>query len=266
MEYLNYKNTKINYEVYGKRENPAVLLLHGYLESLKIWEHFVPLLSDQYFVVAMDIPGHGKSGIFSIVHRMDDLAEAAFHVLQNIGVTRAHVIGHSMGGYVALAFRESHYSVMRSCVLFHSTCLSDTPEKRMNRTREIELVREGKKDLIVKVNIPRAFADDNLEDLSGKVKWAQEIAMENADEGIISLLNGMKERPDRSALLKDDIIPYLLIAGKKDNYIPFEAARCIPNLGSNISFSVLENSGHMGFVEEPDRSAQILKEFFRKSN
>lgn len=262
MAFIEFRHTKIHYEVYGKEENPAVLLLHGYLESLKIWEPFIPLLANDYFVIAIDIPGHGKSGIFSRVHRMDDMAEAAFHIIQSLGVGKVHIVGHSMGGYVALAFRELHYRVMRSFTLFHSTSFSDTPEKRMNRIREIELIKDGKKNLIVKTNIPKAFANDNLERLKSQVNTAMQIAMDTEDEGIISILNGMKERPDRSPLLKDDVIPYLLIAGEKDNYIPIEAARSIPSLGPNIEFVVLNNSGHMGFIEEPEKSAEILREFW----
>ncbi|MGC9343902.1 MAG: alpha/beta fold hydrolase, partial [Bacteroidales bacterium] len=163
MDFLEYKHIKIRFDVKGDMENPAVLLIHGYLESLEIWENFVPLLEEDYYVVSLDLPGHGESGILNSVHRMDDMAEAAQYVLEQLAVKEAHVVGHSMGGYVALAFRETFHLHINSCVLFHSTCYPDTPEKRENRNREIKLLKDGRKDLIINTNIPKAFADNNLE-------------------------------------------------------------------------------------------------------
>jgi pimeloyl-ACP methyl ester carboxylesterase len=255
-------SAEIRYKTYGNSENPAVLLLHGYLEALEIWDNFAPILAKNYFVITMDIPGHGKSGIYSSVHRMDDLAEAAFQLVNELGIKRIHVVGHSMGGYVALAFRENYHDFTISCILFHSTCYPDTDEKKENRDREIRLLREGRKELIVNTNIPRAFADDNLEKLKDEVERAKEIAIASNDEGVIALLRGMKERPDRCMLLRDDKVPLLVIAGRKDNYIPFDVADGIKHLGKNVEISVLENSGHMGFIEEKNRSFEILDHFF----
>jgi pimeloyl-ACP methyl ester carboxylesterase len=264
MKYFEYRNIKIRYEVQGSMDNPAVVLLHGYLESLEIWENFVPLLAGEYFVISLDLPGHGKSGILNSVHRMDDLAEVTQFVMDKLGVKKAHIVGHSMGGYVALAFRETFHHNILSCVLFHSSCYPDTPEKRENRNREINLLKEGRKELIVNTNIPKAFADDNLEKLSPEIERAKRIALSSDEKGIIALLNGMKERPNRCVLLKDDKVPVLLIAGKKDNYIPFEIAERIPGLGNNVELAILENSGHMGFIEEKERAAEVLHGFFQK--
>ncbi len=266
MNTIAYKNTEIRYKTFGKPEKPAVLLLHGYLESLEIWEDFAPLLQDDFYLISMDLPGHGKSGVFSSVHRMDDLAESAQFLMDQMGINMVHVVGHSMGGYAALAFRECSHHCTISCVLFHSTCYPDSDQKRENRNREIQLLKEGKKDLIVNNNITKAFADDNLEKFSREIERAKAIAMESDDTGLIAVLNGMRERPDRCLLLKDDKVPLLVIAGKKDNYIPLEVAEGIPKLGTNVELKVLEHSGHMGFIEEKEKSAAILKEFFSRHN
>ena len=118
--------------------------------------------------------------------------------------------------------------------------------------------------MLVTNNIAQAFADDNLEKFRREIERAKEIAMEFDENGLIAVLNGMKERPDRCLLLKDDKVPLLVIAGKKDNYIPFEVAKTIPELGTNVELAVLENSGHMGFIEEKDKSVTILKEFISR--
>lgn len=260
-----YKGRKIHFFTKGEPGKPAVLLLHGYLESGLIWNDFTENLSDEYFLICPDLPGHGQSELYNGVHRMDELAEAMNSVVESLEIKKFHLIGHSMGGYVALAYRENYQDKLLSCVLFHSTCFADTPEKKVNRDREIKLILEGKKELIVNTNIPKAFADDNLEIMADKVEYAKKIALGNPDNGIISLLKGMRSRPERCTLFLDEKVPLLLIAGKKDNYIPFELMEKINNLGTNIELKVLENSGHMGFMEEPGKSAEILSTFFQKS-
>jgi pimeloyl-ACP methyl ester carboxylesterase len=265
-EKLRYKNSELAYQTYGNPNNSPVLLLHGYLESGEIWKPLADLLSEDFYVICPDIPGHGDSGVISRVHRMDDMAEAMAALLDSLDIKKVHLAGHSMGGYVVMAFREVFHQYLCSFVLFHSTCFADTPEKVENRNREIELVKNGKKEALINVNIPRGFASDNLERLKDQLEWAKEIASRTEGEGIISLLNGMKGRPDRCELLKDDIVPMMLIAGMKDNYIPFEAMQKIKKLGANVHLETLENSGHMGFIEETEKSAGILKSFFLHPN
>ena len=163
IESTKYKNVDVFYKSYGERKNHAVVLLHGYLENMEIWSGFANKLAEDFYVITPDIPGHGKSGIFSATHRMDDLAESILAVIDQLKIDKIHLVGHSMGGYVTMAFRENHQERLHSYTLFHSTCFSDNPEKKKNRAREIEMINEGKKELIVNTNIPKGFANDNLE-------------------------------------------------------------------------------------------------------
>ena len=266
MKTLAHRNTQLRYELHGDPGKPAVVLLHGYLESLDIWKNFIPLLKDDFHILCIDIPGHGKSGTMSTTHTMEELAEALRDIILSREIRKVHLAGHSMGGYVALAFADLYEEYVNSCVLFHSSCFADTEEKKANRNREIDLVREGKKNVLVNTNIPMAFADDNLEEFSEELERAKSIAADTDEDGIIANLNGMKSRPDRCHLFNRGNIPYLLIAGKKDNYIPFDAARKMADSGKHIELAVLENSGHMGFIEEREKASGILREFFEKNS
>jgi pimeloyl-ACP methyl ester carboxylesterase len=189
---------------------------------------------------------------------MDDMAETVLAVSNHLKISRFHLVGHSMGGYVTLAFRETYQHRLISYVLFHSSCVADTDEKRKNRDREIDLVKDGKKHLIINTNIPKTFAEDNLNKFPEEVERVKKIASQTTDEGIIACLSGMKERPDRCSLLLDDIIPLLLILGKKDNIIPFDDAKKLVQSGSNVELAVLSNSGHMGFIEEREEAVNIM--------
>lgn len=258
-----YREVPVVYEIYGNKQKDAIVLLHGYLESHMVWQGFAGELSKNYFVVSIDLPGHGLSGTYSRVHCMDEMAEAVLTVLDKLKLQKVHLIGHSMGGYVALAFRENYQHRLYSFTLFHSTCLADDDEKRAKRDDDIKMVSEGNKQFLVERHVPMTFAVENQEQFSDDILRIKEIAMKTPDQGIIAVLCGMKRRPDRCILLRDELIPFLIIAGGKDNFIPLELSQRIASMGSNLKLEVLENSGHMGFIEESERSLQILDDFFR---
>lgn len=259
-----FKGVKVSYTDIGS--GPCIVLLHGYLETAEIWEDFAPLLSNSLRVISVDLPGHGCSGNWGNEHSMSDLAVSIKEILDAKDIHRIILVGHSMGGYVAMAFAALYSERLAGYVLFHSSCFADTDEKRTNRDREISLVLCGRKRQIISLNIPKAFAGDNVERLKEKVIRAQEIAYQNDDRGIIALLNGMKNRSDLSSTLSDSTIPLLLIGGMKDNYIPLSVFDKLGEMAPHASKLKLAESGHMGFVEEPVPSAEALIEFALKTS
>lgn len=260
-----FRNKELIYNTSGKAENTAVVFLHGYLENSSIWTDFIKLLEQDYYIICPDIPGHGESEHFAECHDMDTLAEAIDLIVREEKLSKFHLTGHSMGGYLALAYLHAFEKKLYSCTLFHSTIYADTEEKKNNRDREIQLIREGKKELIINSNIPKAFADDNLNTFSKLIEQAKETGLSNQNQGIISLLEGMKSRPERSRVIKNSKVPILVIGGEKDNYIPIDVLKNMVNSGTNIELSVLKNSGHMGFMEEKQTSANILTNFFKRT-
>jgi len=259
---VNFRNTSIRYKVEGA--GTEVVLLHGYLESLDIWHKFSGELRKKFRVVSIDLPGHGQSGIIADVHTMEIMAEAVNAVLDELNISKCILTGHSMGGYVTMAFADLFYDRLYGYSLFHSTPFADTEEKKQNRSREIELVNQGKKELIFNINIPKAFANDNIDKLKSEVEWAVQIARNTADKGIKAVLEGMKQRHDRSEILGNSSVPVLLILGKKDNYISFDAVMNKIKLNEKGEIFILENSGHMGFIEEMEESLIALTSFVMK--
>lgn len=247
---IDYQGIPVRYTIKGK--GPALLFLHGYLESLEIWGGFTDRFSGTHTVICMDTPGHGRSGIIGPVHEMSDMARVAGAVLDAEEISEAVIFGHSMGGYITLEFAKIFPGKTRGYCLFHSTCFADNEEKKKNRDREISLVMCGKKMQIIHTNIPKAFADQNIERLNAETKRAKTIASGCPDEGIIALLQGMKRRADHSALLAKNDPPALVVYGKLDNYIGEPVFKKMTALSPSASFLVLEKSGHLGFIEEPD--------------
>jgi pimeloyl-ACP methyl ester carboxylesterase len=255
---IKFKGVKVAYSDRG--EGPCVVLLHGYLESREIWNGFSQLIHQKYRVIIPDLPGHGKSGNWGELHSMDDLAGAVKAVMDAEGLDKVFLIGHSMGGYAVMAFAELFPESLLGYSLFHSTCFADNQEKKANRDREISLVLCGKKRQIVLVNIPKAFSSDNVDLLPEEVERARRIALNTSDKGIIALLQGMKARPDRSEVLQKQKLPLLLVGGMKDNYIPVQVFERLVALAPHARVLRLEESGHMGFIEEPEKVVRALDE------
>ncbi len=256
---LAYRGTEVYYRDQGK--GACLVLLHGYLETGEIWKDFATSLAVNFRVISMDLPGHGRSGRWGKTHSMEDLAGSVKAVCEAEGVDRIGLVGHSMGGYVTMAFAELYPDLLWGYSLFHSTCFADTDEKRVNRDREISLVRCGKKLQIVNVSIPKAFADDNTERLKKEVSFARDIALQCPDQGIVAILSGMKTRPDRTHVLSNPALPLLLIGGIKDNYISVEVFEKLGQLAPHAMAVRLKESGHMGFLEEPETAARAIRTF-----
>lgn len=259
ISFLTISDKKIRISDQGKGD--VVVLLHGYLESLDIWSDFAEELSKSFRVISIDIPGHGESEVIDPNQSMIVIANTLRNILVELKVSSCFMVGHSMGGYVSLMFQKLYPEMLWASSLFHSHPFADSEETKKKRLREIKLVEEGKKELIAKVNIPNAFADDNLINFNTEIEKSIEIAYKTPNDGIIANLHAMMNRPDFSELISDSEIPFLLVAGKKDNYIDFENLIPKINLPKKGILSTLENSGHMGFIEEKEKSLEIIKQF-----
>ncbi len=254
-----FHNSSVHFDDLGSGK--VIVLLHGYLETMDIWGEFAKDLAKTYRVITIDIPGHGKSGKINDVHDMDLMADAVNTVLTFLRIEKCFVVGHSMGGYVTLAFMSKYRYKLYGISLFHSTPFADSDEKKANRDREIALIKDGKKDRLFNTNIPNGFATDNLEKFAAEVTKAKAIGAQNNEEGIIALLEGMKVRADRQNLLKETGLPVLFILGKKDNYIPYDLMHSVAQRTATGEILTLENSGHMGFIEEPEVCLKTLSSF-----
>ncbi|WP_171597327.1 alpha/beta fold hydrolase [Marinifilum caeruleilacunae] len=256
-QYLELENYRLRYRDLGKGN--TVVLLHGYLESIETFETFANDLSRLARVITVDLPGHGDSELKCDSCSIDQMAEAVNHLAEHLKLKKINIIGHSMGGYVALAFADLFGEKLESFCLFHSTPNPDTDEKRNNRKKEIELVKSGKKELICKTSIPNTFSNNNLKKYAHEIERITKIACNTPDKGIIAALEAMMNRPDRNHVVKALDMPKVSIMGKMDNFIPLQVAGQIAK-ENNLTPFVLQTSGHMGFIEQRQ---ECLREVFR---
>jgi pimeloyl-ACP methyl ester carboxylesterase len=257
--YIRYKKGKLHYYDTGKGK--TIVLIHGYLESAKIWSGLAEKLAKKFRILSVDLPGHGLSDVYSEIHTMEFMATAVKELLDTLGIIKACLIGHSLGGYVTLAFLELFPDHLSGYCLFHSQPFPDPPEALEKRMREIAIVIAGKKDLMYPDNVTRMFAPSNLEKFSEALQRSKDIASQIPGEGIIAVLNGMMIRPSRLSVMEEGSVSCLWILGLMDNYIPCDIIQTKVNLPSNARIVVLKKSGHLGFVEEEDLSAKVIRDF-----
>jgi pimeloyl-ACP methyl ester carboxylesterase len=256
---FRFENIKVTYSDTGKGH--TIILLHGYLITKEVWQPVGEIISREFRVLAVDLPGHGGSGVAGEIHTMEFLAEAARAAINDAGAERVLLAGHSMGGYAALAFAEKYPEMLSGYVLFHSHPWADAPETVEKRKREIDIVRAGKKDIMYPQNISMMFAERNLDPLAEQVEKLKSYAARNPAEGIIAMLYGMIARPCRVSVVENGRRPLLWVLGRHDRYFSPEKALRDIKLPDNGEVVILENSGHLGFIEETERSAELLTGF-----
>lgn len=257
--YIHCQGGKLYYTDSG--EGDTIVLIHGYLESSASWNGFAEKLAKRFRVISVDLPGHGQSPIFGECHTMDFLALLIRDLLDNLNIRKVFLTGHSLGGYISLAFLEHYPDRLTGYSLFHSHPFADTPEVIKKREREIIVVKAGKKFLIYPENVSRMFAEVNLVKFREALQRSKDIASRLSDEGIIGVLNGMISRPSRLSVMEAGKVPCLWILGKYDNYISCERVKEKVRLPANARLQILENTGHLGFIEEEERTLKLLSDF-----
>ncbi len=258
MAEVKFQGGFINYSEKG--EGNAVVFLHGFLESKEIWDDYSEILSKEYKVICIDLPGFGETKIFREIHSMKFMAEAVKTVLVNLDIKECLMVGHSMGGYVTLEFLKLFPEYLKGIVMFHSHAADDNKKAKVNRDRMIKIVEEDRKGFITQF-ISDLFAPENTEKHKKQIKQLIEKSNQTKNEGIIAALKGMKERTDKLDLLSETEIPVKYILGKKDSRIPLERAIKQIVLPVHSEVMILGDVGHMGFIEAREKTLKALKYF-----
>lgn len=259
MNTIHYKNIKIAFSNTGKGK--AVVLLHGFLENSTMWDFYINDFSKNHQIITIDLLGHGQTENLSYMHTMEDMADAVHAVLSHLNITEAVFVGHSMGGYVSLAFAELYPEMIKGIVLLNSTSKEDSQERKLNRMRAVKAVKQNA-SVFVGMSIANLFSEENREKLSNEIEAVKEEALKTPLQGIISALEGMKARKDREFILHQATFPILLILGKKDPVLNYEDN--ISQIEGTKTELITLPDGHMSHIENRDVLGSILMNFFGK--
>ena len=256
-EYISYKNIQIAFTAEGKGK--TIVLLHGFLESSTIWKNVVSAFKETHQIIAIDLLGHGKTEKLGYIHSMETMAETVHAVLSELKIEKASIIGHSMGGYVALAFAEKFPQQLEKLVLLNSSTVADSEERKENRDRAKRLVKQNKQAFI-SMAIKNLFTDENRNALRTEINALVEEAVQLPEEYIIASVEGLKNRKDRTEILQQYSGEKIIIAGKNDPVVPFKEIEAIAEK-TNSTFISFED-GHMSYLENEEELLKVLNELF----
>ncbi|MEO8774435.1 MAG: alpha/beta hydrolase [Gelidibacter sp.] len=256
---LEYKDIPVFYTDRG--HGKAVVLLHGFLETASMWSNLVAEIESDHRVITIDLLGHGQSGCLGYIHTMEMMAEAVMSVLNHLEIKKSTFIGHSMGGYVALAIAEAFPGSVHGLCMMNSTPFADSQERQINRDRAIKAVKYNHKNFI-RMSIVNLFCEDNRLRFVEEIEFIKLEAMNLPVQGIVAALEGMKVRKDRSVVLKKNDAPKIVLLGKKDPVLEYDSlVSQLTELGvESIGYS----GGHMSHIENKEELTYNIKRFIEK--
>ena len=263
---FQFQNKSISYWVEG--QGKPLMLVHGFAEDHRVWEYQVEHLRNYFQLILPDLPGSGESELLEQTS-MDSMAEVLLAIAIQEGVDVFSMIGHSMGGYITLAFAEKNQERLNAFSLFHSTAYPDTGEKKQIRLKAIEFIRKNGVEEFLKTSTPALFAKKN----SSHAKMGREDMIKKViddykefdPQSLIAYYEAMMQRPDRTAVLKTFTKPILFLLGKEDTAVPYEQGVEQSKLPRKVEMHTLQQSGHMGMWEEWEKSNRTLEVFFKNN-
>lgn len=259
MDKVTVNGTTIAYEQQGQGE--TVVLLHGFCGSSGYWEKVQPLLAEPYRVIAPDLRGHGATSAPMGAYTIDQMADDVAGLMEALGVSKYTLLGHSMGGYVALSMAQRYAPRLNAFGLIHSTGYPDSEEAKAKRLEAVSLIRSQGITRFVDGLVPGLFSPDNAAKLRAEVDRAKEIGYKTPPQGATGAALAMRERPDRREVMEAARLPLLLVAGENDAVVPM--ARLFTTEGPHVTKAVIKGAGHMSMYEAPGQLTAVIADFLR---
>ena len=263
MPHIIFQNKKIFYRAEGKGK--VVLLLHGFAEDGNIWNPQFDLLKKDHFVIVPDLPGSGQSEMLEGACTLNDYAEVVKAIAdEELGKNEKStfsLIGHSMGGYITLAYAEKYPERLDSFGLFHSSAFADDEQKKDTRRKAIEFIKSNGAEAFLKTATPNLFSENTRIEKPELVDKLLSVAIHVSPAALIQYYEAMILRPDRTSVLKTFAKPVLFMIGAHDTAIPLQASLQQCYLPPVSSVHILNNSGHVGMWEEEEKANEYLSAF-----
>lgn len=247
--------------IYSKQigKGDVVVFIHGFCETHEIWENIQPQISDSYRTIAIDLPGFGHSDLANRSITIEESAQHVYDHLKHLDINECIIIGHSLGGYVALAIAEEHPEFIGGIVLFHSTAYSDPEEKRLNREKSMAFIDKYGVAPFTDAFIPTLFANNEHVAIPGLLLKAAKTPKAT----VLKYTEAMKNRKDRTDTLRSFEKPMLIIAGTDDIAVPFVDNELQSKLNNKCKLLKLEGVGHMGMYEQPETCLIAIDKFLK---
>lgn len=257
---LTHEGRQLHYRDEGRENHKTLVLLHGFMQNLDVWSPLVLKLMHEMRVITVDLPGHGYSQCYSDIHTMDFMARCVKTVLEYAGVEQCVIMGHSMGGYVALSFAEQYPYSLRGLGLLHSHALADDEEKKRQRLETCDEIRHNRSGYVMNF-IPSLFDPSKRAELAQEIKDLKDQCLETSEQSLIAAQQGMMRRPHHIRTLQRLQVPCMFIYGKNDTRLPIEVAVSQAMVPHHSEIMILDNVCHMAHLEAHDYVAKYIHDF-----
>ncbi len=255
---LKSNGRTIQYDICGK--GLPLVLIHGFAEDNTLWNIQKTYLKEKYLVLSIDLPGFGGSDpLIKNEAELSDFVSSIKAVLLNEHIDTCVMLGHSMGGYVTLAYLNAFPGDLLGIGLIHSTAGADSQKRMTLRKKSILFIEEHGSLAFLKTSIPGLFHEPYR--YEKEVHSLIEKCANIQGDILIQYYRAIMKRPDYTELLKQMKIPLLLIAGKNDCIIPLKNLLCQSHLSNITQFHILKESAHIGMKEEPKKINQAIDDF-----
>lgn len=244
----------------------AILLLHGYLETLYVWEDFISLFPQNYRFISIDLPGHGLTGTHPENNSMEFCADTIKAALDRCGVSECYVAGHSLGGYISFEFVKRYPEVVKGLIMINTNTYADSEDVAASRDKEIKFILSGRHLTLASLAIPNMFKKENLRRMDDKIQEIIEIAETHDPEGIAASVRGMASRVDHTDYIASLNTPVIAFFGDSDHFFPLEQIEAQKLALPNVESYIVPNSGHDSYLEEPEFVANKIQEFITKES
>ncbi len=246
-----------------------VVLLHGFGEDSHIWDQQIDFLKPHCFLIVPDIPGTGKSSLLSCETSdditIDDYADCIHALLQHEAITQCTMLGHSMGGYITLAFAEKYPGMLSAFGLINSTAYADNEEKKITRAKAIDTIEKYGAFPFIKTTIPNLFASRFKEMQPEKLEELIEAGRQFTKEALQQYYRAMINRPDRTHVLKSNPLPVLFVTATEDGPAPMNDVLQQTHLPNKSYIHVLQNVGHISMWEAAGELNNYMLAFINRN-
>ena len=250
---FNFKNTPINYDTIGK--GSVMVLLHGFLESSKMWDSLLSELAKNRQIITIDLPGLGESGVIAETHSMELMAEVVDAILEHLKISSATFIGHSMGGYVTMAYAEMYPDKVEKIVLLNSTPIADSEERKETRDRALKII-DRSPQAYISMAIVNWAGETSREKFSKEIEISKNLAFTFPVEGIKAAVKGMRDRKDRTEVLKAFPREKYMFLAEDDPIIPVQVNLELAKV-CGVKTKVVKG-GHLSVIENLPAVRELL--------
>ncbi len=256
---FEFDGSTLHYLDTGKGD--TIVLLHGFGEDSQVWNRQIAVLSKNYRLIVPDLPGSGNSTMLSTPDTIEAYASAINALLQHLSINQTIMLGHSMGGYITLAYAEAYPEKLLGWGLIHSTAFADSEEKKINRQRGIELMQQYGAFSFLRNTIPNLFAEGFKKQSPEVVQQLIDASKVFTSEACCAYYKAMQERPDRTHVLSGSKTPVLFVLGTEDVAAPLNDLLQQVHLPPTAYIHILEHVGHMGMLEATETVNQHIAGF-----